>query len=147
MIKAAVLFMVTIFCGLQIHEVLNGPEAELRKLDFAWSKAVASKSLDQTMAFYAPDAVTAGSAMFPAYGAADFQKQWSSLFLQPDYALSWKMERVIVTKSGTIAYTSGSWRSGDGNGPYIAVWQKQNDGQWKVIIDAAWEEERSRQTP
>lgn len=23
-------------------------------------------------------------------------------------------------------------------GPYLAVWQKQSSGQWKVIVDAAW---------
>jgi hypothetical protein len=53
-IKTAVLFMATICCALQISKLLNHPEAELRNLELAWSNAVASKSLDQTMAFYAP---------------------------------------------------------------------------------------------
>jgi ketosteroid isomerase-like protein len=57
--------------------------------------------------------------MFPAEGAADLQKQWSRLFEEPDFALSWQTEHVLVTKSGTIAYTSGSLRSGDGKGPYM----------------------------
>jgi ketosteroid isomerase-like protein len=114
-------------------------DAAVRHADEAWAKAVTSRSVDQTLAFYDPDAVTAGSAMFPARGLVEFRANWAKLFAQPDFALTWKPERVLVTESGSIAYSSGTWSNGPNrNGPYLAVWRKQANGQWKVIIDAAW---------
>jgi ketosteroid isomerase-like protein len=116
------------------------PEAAVRQADDAWAKAIAAKSVGQTVALYDPEAVTAGSAMFPARGVAAFRANWAKLFAQPDFLLTWKMDTVVVTESGTIAYSSGSWRMAGPNetGPYLAVWRKQPDGQWKVLIDAAW---------
>jgi len=117
----------------------SAPDAAVRNADEAWAKAVASTSVAQTLAFYDPAAVTAGSAMFPARGLADFRANWAKLFARPNFALTWKAERVVITESGSIAYSSGTWSDGPNrNGPYLAVWRKQANGQWKVIIDAAW---------
>jgi ketosteroid isomerase-like protein len=115
-------------------------ESAVREADDAWSRAIASKSVDQTVSMYDPEAITAGSAMFPARGVAAFRKNWEKLFAQPDFSLVWKVENVVVTESGTIAYSTGSWHTADPkvSGPYLAVWRKQPDGQWKVLVDAAW---------
>ncbi len=114
-------------------------EAAIRNADQAWAEAVASRSVERTLAFYAPDAVTAGSAMFPARGIADFRANWPKVFAEPDFALTWKAEKVVVTESGSIAYSSGMWSDGPNkHGPYMAVWRKQAGGQWRVVIDAAW---------
>ncbi len=114
-------------------------EAAVREADAAWARAVAAKSLDQTVACYDPEAVTAGSAMFPAQGLAAFRTQWQQQFAQPTFALTWTVQRVVVLESGTIAYSSGTWKMGTNlQGPYLAVWRKQPDGKWKVLVDAAW---------
>lgn len=113
-------------------------ESTIKDADAAWAEAIASKSVDRTLAFYAPDAVTEGSAIFPAHGVADFRAGWKRLFAEPDFALTWKTEHVAVTESGSLAYSSGTWKNGNQHGPFIAVWQKQPDGKWKVIIDSAW---------
>ena len=116
------------------------PEATVRQADEAWAKAVASKSVEQTVAIYDAEAVTAGSAMTPARGLAAIRAMWVDVFARPDFFLTWKADKVVVTESGTIAYSSGSWRMSGPNatGPYLAVWRRQADGQWKVLIDAAW---------
>jgi ketosteroid isomerase-like protein len=115
------------------------PESAVRIADQAWEKAVAEKSIERTMEMYDAEAVTAGSAMFPANGIADFRANWTKFFAQPDFSLSWKTEKVLITKSGTIAYSSGTWASNaKPMGPYLAVWRKQSDGKWKLLIDAAW---------
>jgi ketosteroid isomerase-like protein len=117
----------------------SSPDTAIREADEAWAKAIASKSVDQTLTFYDRDAVTAGSAMFPARGLPDFRANWATLFARPDFALSWKAERVVLIGSGDIAYSIGTWSNGPNqNGPYLAVWRKQSDGRWKVLIDAAW---------
>ena len=113
-------------------------EVAVRQSDEAWAKAIPTKSLDQTVAMYDPEAVTAGSAMFPARGVEAFRTNWASLFAQAGFALTWTAEKVVVTDSGTIAYSSGTWRGTAGSGPYLAVWRRQPDGQWKVLVDAAW---------
>jgi ketosteroid isomerase-like protein len=101
---------------------------------------VASKSVAQTVALYDAEAVTGGSAMMPAHGLAAVRAMWVKAFAEPDFFLTWKADKVVVTESGTIAYSSGNWRMAGPNatGPYLAVWRRQADGQWKVLIDAAW---------
>ncbi len=116
----------------------NSVETTIRLADAAWAQAIASKSVDRTLPFYAPDAVTGGSAMFPARGLADFRAAWTRVFAEADFALTWKAERVVVNESVSLAYSSGRWKNGKQHGPYLAVWQKQTDGQWKVLIDSAW---------
>jgi ketosteroid isomerase-like protein len=113
-------------------------EVAVREAEEEWSKAIAFKSLDRTVESYAPDAVTAGSAMFAAPGFAEFRAAWAKLFAQPRFLLTWKTERVIITEYGSIAYSSGTSAEGPDHGPYLAVWQKQENGQWKGLIDAAW---------
>ena len=101
---------------------------------------MASKSVAQTVALYDAEAVTGGSAMMPAHGLAAVRAMWVKAFAEPDFFLTWKADKVVVTESGTIAYSSGNWRMAGPNatGPYLAVWRRQADGQWKVLIDAAW---------
>jgi ketosteroid isomerase-like protein len=117
-----------------------GAEDTIRQADEAWLKAIASKSVEQTVALYDAEALTAGSAMPPARGLAGIRAMWTELFAQPDFFLTWKTDKVVITDSGTMASSTGTWRAakpGTG-GPFLAVWRKQRDGQWKVLIDSAW---------
>ena len=115
-----------------------GDEASIRAADAAWAEAVGAKSVDRTLAFYDPEAVTAGSAMFPAQGLEPLRANWEKLFANPGFALTWTAQKVVVVESGTTAYSTGTWKLGDAQGPYIAVWRKQPDGTWKVLVDGAW---------
>ena len=114
------------------------PEAAIRQADEAWANAVASKSVEATCAFYDPEAFTAGSAMPPASGLAGVRAMWTEFFARPGLALTWKADKVVITEPGTLAYSTGSWRNAGMNGPYFAVWRRQPDGLWKVLIDTAW---------
>jgi ketosteroid isomerase-like protein len=138
-------FSVTVGCEDQesladLEAVKAHAEAAVRQAEETWGRAIAAKSVEQTVAVYDPEAVTAGSAMFPARGLEEFRVNWAKQFGRPDFALSWKVEKVTVIESGTIACTTGTWRSPapQASGPYLAVWRKQVDGQWKLLIDAAW---------
>ena len=113
-------------------------EMALRTADEAWAMAIAKKSIEETVSSYDPEAVTAGSAMPPANGVAAIRAMWTQLFSDPGFSLAWEIEKIVVTESKTIAYSSGTWRIGTSSGPYLAVWRKQPDGTWKVLIDAAW---------
>ncbi len=124
-------------------------EAALRAADLAWAKAIESKSVEQILSFYDAEAITAGSAMPVANGFAEIREMWRSpMFANLQFASPpWKLEYVAVTKSGTIGYSSGVWITGkdsvwsrgiDTPHPYLTVWRKQGDGQWKILIDSVW---------
>jgi ketosteroid isomerase-like protein len=111
----------------------------VRRADEAWANAVASRSVEKTVAMYDADALTAGSAMPPARGLAEIRAMWEKLFAQPGFSLTWRADKIAVSASGSIATSTGNWSiAADGSGPYLAVWRKQRDGTWKVLVDAAW---------
>jgi ketosteroid isomerase-like protein len=118
-------------------------EMAIRTVDEAWAGAIGKKSIEETVSFYDPEAVTAGSAMPPAKGIAAIRAMWTQLFADPGFALTWKVDKVVITESQTIGYSSGTWNIGTSSGPYFAVWRKQPDGKWKVLMDAAWYGQKS----
>ncbi len=63
-------------------------EAGIKQADEAWAKAVAAKSVEQTITFYDPEILTAGSAMPPARGIAEIRAMWTKYFADPGFSLS-----------------------------------------------------------
>ncbi|HEY1339911.1 MAG TPA: DUF4440 domain-containing protein [Bryobacteraceae bacterium] len=116
------------------------PEAAVRRAEEAWATAIASRSLEQTIQSYDADGFNTGSAMPPARGLAAIRAVWDDIFNHPDFSLTWKPESITVSESGTTACSSGTWRmtGPDGSGYYLAVWRKQPDGKWKILIGGAW---------
>jgi len=113
-------------------------ETTVRTADEAWAMAITKKSIEETVSSYDPEAVTAGSAMPPAKGITAIGAMWTEFFSDPGFSLAWEIDKIVVTESKTIAYSNGTWRNPTNSGPYLAVWRKQPDGKWKVLIDAAW---------
>jgi ketosteroid isomerase-like protein len=139
--KSAILLVYMVSGFIALAQALAIPqtafETAIRNADEAWAKAVIAKSIEQTVAMYDPEALTAGSAMLPARGLAEIRAMWTKYFSDPGFALSWQLEKAVVTESGTIGYSTGNWGIGAKGGPYLAVWRKSG-GAWKVLIDAAW---------
>ncbi len=113
-------------------------EKAIRIADEAWAGAIGKKSIEEIVSFYDPEAITAGTAMPPAKGIAAVRSMWTQLFADPGFSLTWKIDKIVVTESQAIGYSSGTWRIGTSSGPYFAVWRKQPDGKWKLLMDAAW---------
>jgi len=49
----------------------------IRTADEAWAGAIGKNSIEETVSFYDPDALTAGSAMPPAKGIAAIRAMWT----------------------------------------------------------------------
>jgi len=118
-------------------------ERAVRAADKAWAEAAASKDVDRMLSFYDKDAtfiVTTGTLIS---GQEELRKLWNRFFTLPGYGLTWQAAKVEVSTSGDLAYSFGSWEQTevrDGQprktkGTYLAVWKKQADGSWKVLID------------
>ncbi len=116
-------------------------EEQLRARDAAWLKAIVSRSLEETLSFYDAEATTAGSIMFPAHGLPEFREGWAKVFASPSFAISWSSEHISFLDSGSLACATGTWRTPgtEATGPFLALWRQQVDGQWKVLVDAAWQ--------
>ena len=86
-------------------------------------------------------AALAADGMVFAPGPVNGQATWQA---RPENKarLEWAPEWAEVSADGALGYTSGPWRftpeGGDkpaAFGHYLSVWQKQADGQWKLLID------------
>jgi ketosteroid isomerase-like protein len=69
---------------------------------------MAQKSLEPEVARYDAGAVAAGNAMPRARGIAEIRAMLKNIFADPNFALTWKTEKVVIGASGAIAYSSGA---------------------------------------
>src|SRR5271154_2098931 len=109
-------------------------EAAVRQTDEDWSKAAQSKQVDPWVAFYAEDAVLLPPNDPKATGKDNIRKEIGLLLGLPGLALSWKPQKVEVSRSGDLAYTQGSYElsatdaHGKGltdHGKTLEIWRKQ----------------------
>lgn len=120
-------------------------EADIRAIDVAWAKAVASKDADQTASFYAEDGVLLAPGAPMTSGKDAIRKAWAGLMGTPGFALSFAPAKIEISKSGNSAYEIGDYqltmKGKDGKphtvkAKYAVVWGKQADGTWKAMVDA-----------
>lgn len=117
--------------------------AAIRAADADWVKA--AKDPAAFTSFYAQDGV-----LFPPGGPMTKGKEaigeaWRQMMAQPGFALTFAPTKVEVSKSGDLAYDIGNYaltvnekngKPKTTKGKYVAVWGKQTDGTWKVLVDA-----------
>jgi ketosteroid isomerase-like protein len=94
--------------------------------------------------WFAPDAVTLANGKPPVVGhdAIAAGATWTP----ETYQLTWTPEGARVATSGDMGFTWGHYegvsKDAEGNstkttGRYMTVWKKQQDGTWKVEVDAS----------
>jgi len=122
----------------------SADESEIRKTDTAWSRAAETKDLDKMVSFYADNA-----SAFPfnapiANGKQQIRQLWSQLMSKPGFGLSFKPTKIEVSKSGDLAYETGTFelKLNDAQGTptstlgkYVVAWQKQANREWKAVAD------------
>ena len=117
---------------------------ELRKLDEQWSAAAAKNDLEATLSFYADDAVVLPGNAPIATDKKAIREIWAGM-LGPGTAVSWKVTKAEVAKSGELGYLYGTYeltmKDAKGgppvkdNGKLVEIWKKQAEGKWKCIVD------------
>jgi uncharacterized protein (TIGR02246 family) len=120
-------------------------EADIRAIDVAWARAVASKDADQTTSVYAENGTLLAPGAPIASGKEAIRKTWAGLMGSPGFALSFAPTKIEISKSGDSAYEIGDYqltmKGKDGKpqtvkAKYVVVWGKQADGSWKALVDA-----------
>ena len=118
--------------------------AAIQALDEQWSATAAKNDVQGTVAFYADDAVLLPGNAPIARDRKSIRESWAGL-LGPNTAVSWKVSKVEVAKSGELGYLYGTYslaiRDPKGGPPVsdtgklVEIWKKQADGKWKCIVD------------
>ena len=117
--------------------------AEILALDEQWSATAAKNDLAGTVAFYSDDAVLLPPNAPIATDHKSIRESWAAL-LGPNTAVSWKVSKAEVAKSGELGYLYGTYelsiKDPKGGPPVhdtgilVEIWKKQADGKWKCIV-------------
>jgi uncharacterized protein (TIGR02246 family) len=116
--------------------------AAIAAADRDFNEAVARRDRQKFLSFIAEDAVFVGTG--PMRGPDAILKGWDPFFQADGPTLTWAPDKSEVLVGGDVGYTVGSWvrrskdasgRTTEARGQYVTTWQKQKDGQWKIVFD------------
>lgn len=119
-------------------------EAAIRGLVEGWSAAAEAKDAEEFASFYAEDGVLMIESAPDLEGRAAILEGIGGMMEDPNFALSFATDDVVVARAGDIAYETGTYSltmTGENGEPstlggsYLVVWEKQADGAWKVLYD------------
>jgi len=119
--------------------------AALLKADRAFAQATAERRLEGFASFLEEDVTTIRPNSPVLKGKVALVERWSGLLQDPTSTISWKPLRAVVSASGDLGFTVGSYevtkdsgqgRKATGSGKYVTIWRKQPDGAWKVTFDS-----------
>jgi uncharacterized protein (TIGR02246 family) len=128
------------------------PEPDTRAADEAaiqaavkeWSAAAQAKDPDKFASYYADDGVLMLENSPDFSGKASIRQAVGGLMQDPNFALAFESDKVVVARSGDLAYETGTYsltlsdpkkKPATQKGHYVVVWQKQSDGTWKAVRD------------
>ena len=136
--------ILTTACGPSAAVDNRAEAAAIQKLDEQWSATAAKNDVAGTVAFYAPDAVLLPPNAPMAKDPRSIRESWAAL-LGPSTAVSWKVTKAEVARSGELGYLYGTYdvavKNAKGGpavhdtGKLVEIWKKQADGNWKCIVD------------
>ena len=119
-------------------------ESQIRQLDADWSRAAQDRDVDRVLSFWADDAIVFPPGSPAVAGKVAIREFVGKSFQTPGFSISWKTTTVAMSRSGDLAYTTGSnrvtFRAPDGKqgtveGKAVAVWRREKNGAWKCVID------------
>jgi hypothetical protein len=62
-------------------------------------------------------------------------KAWLMGRAEPPVAVKWQPYEVWMSCDGSLAVTKGAWQRPNGVGYFTTVWQRQNNGDYKWVLD------------
>jgi len=116
--------------------------AELIEADRRFEASVRSRGLGAWLQAFAPDGMMiSGGASHP--GEEGIRRAVLPLFADSLFEISWDPSLSMVSQSGDLGYTVGTYESTtsgesgpvEHTGTYLTVWRRQVDGTWMVEAD------------
>jgi ketosteroid isomerase-like protein len=131
--------IVLLFLAACATTTQSAPNADvLMQRDREFAKQSAAHGHLAWQEFMAPNAVKPANGGRMLNGPQEIGENMLAAFAS-GFTLSWEPARAEISRGGKLGYTWGRYRSVfDGKtreGAYMTVWEKQQDGTWKVLFD------------
>ncbi|MFB3153166.1 MAG: SgcJ/EcaC family oxidoreductase [Candidatus Acidiferrales bacterium] len=118
----------------------------LRQADAEFSRSFEAKDLERMTAFFVEDAVMLAVSNPVITGKPAIRALLSQAFSLPGFSTRLKLTGMAVSDNGDLGYTLGTYQSSmagpegeprSHEGKYVAVWRKQAEGVWKVVVHSS----------
>ena len=118
--------------------------SEILRLDAEWSQAAHGRDVNRIVSFWAEDAIVFPPGGPPIVGKPAIREYVAKSLQMPGFSISWKTDKVVASRSGDLAYATGtnrvSFNGPDGRqvameGKAVTVWRREPGGVWKCVID------------
>ena len=127
-------------CDLKKETAIKNPSSdEIMNADIAFSDM--SRQLGMKKAFLEyldNNGILLRPAHKPLVGADAID--FLTLINDSAYTLTWKPEKAEIARSGDLGFTYGIYelktKDTTLKGTYVSIWKKQNDGEWKFVLDS-----------
>lgn len=140
----ALLFVIIITYSCSSNVNIEQEKEKLIQTDIDFSNRSIKVGNHQAFLEYAaPNAVLLRDNSFPVVGKHELKKLYSELS-DSNYRLTWKPSYCQVAQSGDLGYTYGiyllEFTQGEQKGQvmqgtYCSIWEKNNKGNWRFVLD------------
>lgn len=137
-----ILFLV-ISCSTQ--KIDQQTEAQkIMNLSREWANSAATDNLEQTLSYWADDAVCLFPGLPPIKGKEEIRQMLKGVAAIPGHEVNWEPKEAFVSISGDMAYVHAqNYIKGldSLNNPVttfnksLEIWKKQANGEWKCVVD------------
>ena len=140
----AVTFLLITACSHNVN--IEAERQALLDADKAWVNAAASGDVSKIKQYWTEDAINYFPGQKPAFGKAQILEIVKRNRSIPGFSLNWEPRDAVVSNSGDLGYTHGSYKMSfndpEGNtltraGNYVCIWKKQEDGSWKCVMESS----------
>jgi len=125
----------------------SGDVAAINAADTQMNQYLKVHGLEGAVSYYAHDGVLMTPGAKPVVGSDALREAFTDMMNDPKFELSFTADKVIVSKSGDLAYSIGKFSQSETNpkthaaehatGSYVTVYKKTTGGEWKVVADIA----------
>ena len=129
--------------------------AALLKTDREFAAAAQVRGIEAWVAYFAGNGVHPDGPKGVVVGADGIRKQMGPEYATPGFKLEWSPARAEISSGGNVGTTWGRYkltRVKDGKpvvstGDYVTVWQKEEDGSWRIAFDTGDRDPEPRPKP
>ena len=133
------------FLGCSKTNIDTDKEGErLMEISREWSRSAATDNIEQTLSYWADDAIMMSSGNPPLKGKAAIRAMVEGTKKIPGFKISWEPVSAAVSSSGDMAYmieeNQVTTNDSLGNpvtkyGTGVTIWRKGKDGIWRNIVE------------
>ncbi len=119
--------------------------AAVRAVDTQMNQYLKVHGLEGAVGYYAHDGVLMTPGAAPVTGSDAIRDAFTDAMNDPNFALSFSADKVVVAKDGDMAYAVGKYSMSATNpkthaaehatGSYVTVYKKTTGGAWKAVAD------------